>query len=175
MAHAQQIQFVSDLKDQFPEFFVNKKVLEIGSLDLNGSIRSFFENCRYLGVDVGPGPGVDLIARGEDLEFSGNYFDVVASTECFEHTPNWARILNNMIRMSKGLVFFTCATTGRAEHGTTRCNPWDSPHTAGTYYHNVTEEEVLAACDLSALKTYAFSTNHESHDLYFYGIKGETK
>lgn len=175
MAHPEQRQFVQSLKQRFPEYFNQKKVLEIGSLNLNGTIRDLFENCRYIGVDIGPGPGVDLIARGEDLSFASNHFDVVTSTECFEHAPAWAKILNNMIRMSKGLVFFTCATTGRPEHGTLQCSPWDSPHTASNYYKNVTEDDVRVACDLHLLKDFGFSTNETSHDLYFYGLKGETK
>lgn len=171
MAHPAQMAFVARLKEQFPESFKNKKVLEVGSLNLNGSIRSFFEQCSYLGVDVGPGPGVDMVAKGEDLTFDANQFDVVCSTECFEHAPRWPDIFNNMVRMSKSLVFFTCATTGRAEHGTNRCNPWDSPHTAGDYYANVTEADVREKCDLSAFKEFGFEVDESAHDLYFWGIK----
>lgn len=171
MAHPQQMAFVASLKEKFPDCFVRQSVLEIGSLNLNGSIRPFFEQCSYIGVDVGPGPGVDIVIRGEDLAYSDGFFDVVASTECFEHTEAWPLILAKMIRFSNRLVFFTCATTGRPEHGTKRCNPWDSPHTAGDYYQNVTEADVREKCDLSQLEDYAFITDDTSHDLYFWGIK----
>ena len=171
MAHPAQMAFVARLKERFPDHFQNKSVLEIGSLDLNGSIRKFFDKCSYLGVDVGPGPGVDLVAKGEDLTFADNWFDVVASTECFEHTAAWPQIFANMTRFSKGLVFFTCATTGRAEHGTSRCNPWDSPHTAGDYYQNVTEADVREKCDLSQFDSYGFQVDESAHDLYFWGLK----
>jgi len=171
MAHPQQMAFVAHLKDRFPQYFKAQKVLEVGSLNLNGTIRSFFEQCMYLGVDVGPGPGVDMVAKGEDLTFDAGQFDVVCSTECFEHAPRWADIFNNMTRMSKGLVFFTCATTGRPEHGTKRSNPWDSPHTAGDYYMNVTEADVREKCDLSQFEDFGFQVDDEAHDLYFWGIK----
>jgi len=56
MAHPAQMAFVARLKERFPASFKNQKVLEVGSLNLNGSIRQFFEQCSYLGVDVGPDP-----------------------------------------------------------------------------------------------------------------------
>jgi hypothetical protein len=171
MSHPAQIFFVSSVKEMFPEMFVRKQVLEVGSLDINGSIRDLFEQCTYIGVDLGEGKGVDLIARGEDLVFEDKCFDVVASCECFEHNPKWVETFNNMVRMSSKLVFFSCATTGRAEHGTARTNPWDSPFTAHDYYKNLTEQDFRDHCDLSQFEEYAFSTDDDAHDLYFWGIK----
>jgi hypothetical protein len=170
MSHPAQIEFVSALKQKFPDYFVRKQVLEIGSLNINGSIRQFFEQCIYVGVDIGAGRDVDVIAKGEDLSYADGSFDVVASCECFEHNPQWAKTFDNMVRMSCGLVFFSCATTGRAEHGTRRTTPHDAPF-CGDYYMNLTEEDVRSKCDLSAFKEYQFSTNEAACDLYFWGIK----
>ena len=72
--------------------------------------------------------------------------------------------------MSCNLVFFSCATTGRAEHGTRRTTPHDAPF-CGDYYRNLTEEDVRSECDLTAFKQYEFSTNESACDLYFWGIK----
>ena len=170
MSHPAQREFVASLKEKFPDYFIRKTVLEIGSLNINGSIREFFQQCVYLGVDIGPGKDVDLVARGEYLDFPDNSYDVVASCECFEHNPEWARTFNNMVRMASGLVFFSCATLGRAEHGTPRTSPYDAPY-CGEYYKNLTEGDIRAACDLSAFKEYEFSVNNEAHDLYFWGLK----
>lgn len=41
MSHQSQIDFVAGVKNRFPDYFTDKKVLEIGSLDINGSIRTF--------------------------------------------------------------------------------------------------------------------------------------
>jgi len=170
MSHQAQLDFVAGLKQMFPDYFIRKEVLEVGSLNINGSIRQFFEQCVYVGVDLGEGRDVDVVARGEDLTYADGSFDVVASCECFEHNPEWVATLNNMIRMSKGLVFFSCATTGRPEHGTPRTSPHDAPF-CGDYYRNLTEEDVTNAIDLSVFEDYQFLTNDMAHDLYFWGIK----
>jgi len=173
LSHPAQLQFVTHVRNKYPEYFKHRRVLEVGSLDLNGSIRQFFDNCAYLGVDLGIGRGVDLVAKGEDLTFPDNSFDVIASCECFEHNPEWAKTFNNMVRMSCGLVFFSCATTGRAEHGTRKTNPQDAPF-CGDYYRNLTEQDFLAECDMSKFAEYQFGVNEIAHDLYFYGVLSNT-
>ena len=170
MSHQAQLDFVASLRFKFPEYFIGEYVLEIGSLNINGSIRPFFEKCTYVGVDLGEGADVDVVARGEDLTYEDGAFDVVASCECFEHNPEWVATLKNMIRMASGLVFFSCATTGRKEHGTRRTSPQDAPF-CGDFYANLTEEDVRREIDLSVFKRYEFSTNSDCHDLYFWGIK----
>ena len=59
MAHLQQAEYVKSLKKIYPHFFNRKKVLEVGSLNINGSIRDFFYECEYVGIDVGEGEGVE--------------------------------------------------------------------------------------------------------------------
>src|SRR5664279_1442631 len=112
MSHASQLEFVGITKSLFPEMFVQKKVLEVGSLDINGSIRGFFENCDYTGLDVAPGPGVDLVCQGQDYDAPSESFDVVISCEVMEHNPFWEQTLKNMIRLTKpgGLMVMSCAT-----------------------------------------------------------------
>ena len=48
MAHKEQRDFCLRVKEKYPEFFKDKKVLDIGSLDINGSNRDLFENCNYM-------------------------------------------------------------------------------------------------------------------------------
>lgn len=176
MAHPQQRRFVESVKIIFPKFFKSKKILEIGSLDINGSVRDLFENCDYLGIDVGEGPSVDLVCEGQNYDAPNETFDVALSTECFEHNPYWLETFMNMIRVtkSKGLVFFTCATDGRGEHGTTRTSPADSPLTVGKgweYYMNLNEGHFKSINFDSHFVTHSFSTESDFHDLYFFGIK----
>lgn len=169
MSHQSQLDFVASIKRKFPDYFNNKLVIEIGSLDINGSVRQFFDNCRYIGVDLGEGKGVNMVERGENLTFPANIFDVSISCECFEHNPEWVKTFNNMVRMTQGLVIMTCATTGRPEHGTRRTSPSDAPF-CDDYYKNLTEHDIKSSCDLSKFVEYSFSTCDSPADLYFWGI-----
>lgn len=172
MAHPEQREFFLSVRERFPEYFNWRWVLEVGSLNINGTVRDFFTNCEYTGVDVGAGPGVDVVAQGQDLTYAAGAFDVCISAECFEHNPYWKETFLNMVRMSSGLVTFSCATTGRAEHGTRRSEPGSSPLTADwDYYQNLNAEDFEYAIDLRNLfSEYEFSVNNVSHDLYFWGI-----
>jgi ubiquinone/menaquinone biosynthesis C-methylase UbiE len=111
-----------------------------------------------------------MVARGEDLSFPDKSFDVVCSCECFEHNPEWARTFDNMARMAKSLVFFSCATTGRPEHGTPRTTPQDAPF-CGDYYQNLKASDFLENCNMDAFISYRFLVNKAAQDLYFIGIK----
>jgi SAM-dependent methyltransferase len=177
MAHYQQLKFVGELSAGLPNYFVGKKVLEIGSWDVNGSIRSMFKDCDYLGADVAEGPGVDLVCKGEAIQLPDATFDVTISCECFEHNPAWKETFGNMIRMLKpaGLCVVTCATLGRSEHGTRRTNP-DASLTAlenyPDYYQNLKRADFEKNFALSEIFTeYFFALNPYSKDLYFVGIK----
>lgn len=170
MSHKQQMGFVASVKSKYPQYFSNVKVLEIGSLNINGSVRQFFTDCEYVGVDLGEGKDVDVVAKAEELKYKAKSFDTVISCECLEHNAKWAETFNNMARIAKSLVVMTCATTGRAEHGTSRTSPADAPF-SNDYYMNLTEQDIRDKCDLSKFKEYGFATNDTPADLYFWGIK----
>ena len=175
MAHKEQSDYIDSLKAKFPLAFSGKRTLEVGSLNINGTVRNAFTSSDYVGVDVGNGPGVDVVISGHEYD-SEKPFDCCISCECFEHNPYWKETFLNMIRLcaSGGLVIFTCATTGRPEHGTERSTPQDSPLTIAkgwSYYLNLTEED-FSFIDFSSIFTeHQFSTNAQSCDLYFYGVK----
>lgn len=61
MAHIQQFRFINFLRESMPNYFNSKKALEIGSLNINGSVRTFFTNCEYTGIDVAHGKDVDIV------------------------------------------------------------------------------------------------------------------
>lgn len=181
MAHKEQMHFIQKIKDQHPSFFIDKKVLEVGSLNINGTLRDFFNSCDYTGIDVGEGSGVDIVCSGENYDAPDESYDVVCSAECFEHNPSWLETFKNMIRLCKedGFIFFTCATTGRAEHGTARTTPGCSPLTVEMgwdYYQNLTEKNFTDEINFdNYFSYYEFEVNNQSHDLYFFGIKCSNK
>ena len=171
MSHPTQMAFVASIRDRFPDSFVGKNVLEIGSLDINGSVRQFFTDCDYTGVDLGEGPGVDIVCKGHEVPFGDRSFDTVISCECLEHDIYWEQTFLKMCELTSHLVIMTCATTGRAEHGTTRTSPEAAPFT-NDYYQNLTAQDFRDNFDLINLfKDFGFEVNEESCDLYFWGIR----
>jgi SAM-dependent methyltransferase len=178
MAHPEQLKFVSLVIKYFADAVRNSRVLEIGSYDVNGSVRQFFEHPKeYIGADLTKGPGVDIVQPGHEIDYADGYFDVTISCECFEHNPHWLPTFTNMIRMTKagGLVAFTCASSGRLEHGTRRSDGSLSPGTTATgidYYKNLTQKDFEKKIVLGEyFDDYRFFYIKQSHDLYFIGIK----
>ncbi len=176
MAHKDQFEFVERIKAVFPEYFTRCRVLEVGSLDINGSVRRLFENCEYIGLDVAAGNGVDVVCQAQDYAAPDASFDLVISCEVMEHNPYWKETINNMIRMTRpgGLVVMSCATLGRPEHGTARSEPNSSPLTVEkgwNYYRNLTRRDLERAVDLDKLATWETACNWDSYDLYLLGIK----
>ncbi|MFN7834379.1 MAG: glycosyltransferase [Burkholderiaceae bacterium] len=182
MAHLQQMLFCKSVKEKFPEYFTGKIVVDIGSLDVNGNNQYLFESCLYLGVDVAYGKNVDFKTKGHEFNLPDESIDVIVSTECFEHDQYYDLTLKNCLRMLKpgGLLLFTCATTGRPEHGTRRTTPKDAPLLMEQpgwcdYYRNLTAKDIHAAINIeSNFSMHSFSSNFEAFDLYFYGIKRGT-
>lgn len=178
MAHIQQVEFCTKIKNKFPDKFKGVSVLDIGSLDVNGNNRYLFTDYTYTGVDLAPGDNVDVVAKGHQYQ-SDTIYDVVISTECFEHDKMWGATIMNCISLLKsgGIFLFTCATTGRAEHGTSRSGSnWASPFTTEVwgeeYYKNLTEKDIRTVFyPEQYFSEYGFAVNEDSKDLYFYGIK----
>jgi SAM-dependent methyltransferase len=179
LAHIEQKEFCLKVKEKFPQYFDNQKVLEIGSLNINGTLRDLFTNCNYTGIDVGEGDCVDIVCVGHLFDAPDNSFDVVCSAESLEHDMFWGKTLLNSFRMlrSGGLYLMTCATTDRPIHGTRSCSPCNAPLLEnlgewGDYYKNLTEEDIRSVINPDEIfSEYLFEVNNISHDLYFFGIK----
>lgn len=174
MSHRQQLEFVASLQRAFPDYFRGRHVLEIGSLDINGTIRSYFTGCGYTGIDVGAGPGVDLVCQGQDYNAPPASCDVVISCEVMEHNPYWKETFENMVRLCRpaGLVIMTCASAGRPEHGTTRTTKSDAPLVEWEYYRNLVARDFTASIAIREQFSVAeFMENWEVCDLYFAGFR----
>lgn len=187
MAHKEQKLFCEKVKSRFPNYFKNKKVLDVGSLDINGNNRELFEDCDYIGIDLGEGKNVDAISSGHLYDAPDNYFDTIISTEAFEHDMFYEKTIENIIRMLKpgGLFLFTCAAPGRPEHGTRRTGGFDAPlliqasEEWSDYYKNLTENDIKKAPGFKvSFPDGYFELNNDAEipsDLYFYGIKGGSR
>lgn len=177
MSHPEQRNFVKLVATEMSQYFGNCKVLEIGSLDINGSVKDFFVNCDYTGMDISEGKNVDIVCQGQDYDGPDNTFDQVISCEAMEHNPHWVETFQNMVRVCKpgGLILMTCATLGRKEHGTARTDPYASPLTVEqgwNYYHNLLPADFEKNLALNgSFSKFHFWINWRSFDIYFCGIK----
>lgn len=172
------MEFFSLVIEHFPKNF-QLKVLDIGSLDINGGPHKLFSSLEYIGVDVAEGPNVNYVSRGENVNFPDESFDVTMSSECFEHNPNWIATIQNMIRMTKvnGLIVFSAAGTGRKEHGTPRSdNGYSAPLLSSEefYYHNISKKDIKSIIDKKLIPRAVYFRNWLSRDIYFVGIKKPT-
>jgi SAM-dependent methyltransferase len=145
-------------------------VLEIGSYDVNGSVRGLFAAAPiYVGMDVRPGPGVDLVSAGADAP--GDAFGVVVSTECIEHDPAPAATIGHAARALRpgGVLLLTCAGPGRAPHG------MDGRHglPAGEYYANVAPDDLRAWLAAAGLTVTTLEHYPARGDVYAVARKGE--
>jgi SAM-dependent methyltransferase len=79
-------------------------VLEVGSYQVPGQepladLRSLFASRPYQGIDVRPGPGVDLVADVEALPHADASVGTVIAMSTFEHVPRFWRGFEEVARV----------------------------------------------------------------------------
>lgn len=116
--HAALEEFLERTKQAHPQYFTNCKVLEVGSYNINGSVRKFFTDCDYIGLDWREGPDVDIICLGHEAPFKPNTFDTIICCECLEHDFYKDKTIQHMIRLlkSNGMLIITAAGPDRRIH-----------------------------------------------------------
>lgn len=140
---------------------------------MNGDNSVFFSTPEnVLGIDVFPGPGVDVICKAH--QYRGGPFRTVICTSMLEHDPEWAASVANMVRMVEphGMLLITCAGPGYLPH-CTKENPVklrDGALLALDHYRNISID------DLRPLLTGHFDLSElryepANHDTFFFGIK----
>jgi SAM-dependent methyltransferase len=101
-----------------------KDVLEVGSYNVNGSVRDWVERqgpASYYGVDLQPQARyVDEVLSASDLvaRFGQNAFDAVICAELLEHAEDWKGVVQNLKGVLKpgGLLVLTCRGPGFPRH-----------------------------------------------------------
>lgn len=100
-----------------------KKILDVGSFDVNGSLRPYIMTLgplSYIGIDMEKGHGVDMVCSANDIleKFGNESFDVVISTELLEHVKDWANVISNIKNICKrdGIILITTRSYGFQFH-----------------------------------------------------------
>lgn len=169
--HAAAHQSVERLARAHPEHFQEVRAVEFGARDVNGSVRDCFRDSTFVGVDAFPGKNVDVMGLAHDFVLDAP-FDVAFTTEMLEHDPHWRESLRAMVRCLRpgGLLFLTCATTGRGEHGTERQENQELYTPDPSYYRNLTVSDLDDAFRDELLAAWGAEVDNAAHDLYAWGI-----
>lgn len=125
------------------------RILEVGSYDVNGSVRELFNQVFYVGVDIEDGPGVDEVRSSHELwpHWPEDTFDLVVSTEMLEHDRQPWRSLRQMYMVLKkgGLLLVTARGNGFGEH-----NPPDRFRFMEQGFHDIIEDAGFEVLEVTA-------------------------
>jgi len=141
-------------------------VVEIGARNVNGSLRQLFiENPPpvYVGVDIAPGPLVDVVADG--AEYTPLFApDTVLSAEVLEHTSQAEAICRNAYQMLApgGVFIVSAAADPRAQHSAVDGGGLRE----GEYYRNVNPQELREWLSLSGFHIHSVQHDTNRGDVY---------
>lgn len=149
------------------------RILEIGSLDICGSMRTYdfvgtgqkwldmIGNPYYLGIDITEGKGVDLVMDAHAIAFKDHSFDLVLCLEMLEHDTDPQKTLNEAYRVLEKGGLFLCSTVDQdhEEHGS-------GPD---GFYRHLTEGELLDWTKKAGFKSIELV--HKETSLYLTATK----
>jgi hypothetical protein len=101
-----------------PADVAGKTVLEVGSAYVNGSVKPqiiAMGPSRYVGVDLAPGPNVDVVCAAENLPDEAEA-DLVVSCEMLEHAADWRAAFRRMCALARETLILTCRGPGFPFH-----------------------------------------------------------
>lgn len=115
--HTSSLEHVRRLVDSHLDPARPLDVIDIGSYDVNGSYKQFFQKpgWHYTGVDLAPGPNVDVVLTSPyRLPFPSFSVDVVVSGQAFEHVEFFWLTWMEMSRVVRpgGLIFLLAPSRG---------------------------------------------------------------
>jgi ubiquinone/menaquinone biosynthesis C-methylase UbiE len=93
----------------------NAVVVDFGSYDINGTLKPIFEKHTYIGIDMCPGPNVDIVCKNESTPFKDESADIITSSSCFEHDEFYWITFLEMCRLIKtgGYIYIQAPSNGR--------------------------------------------------------------
>lgn len=138
------------------------RVLDVGSRNVNGTVRDLFPTAEYVGIDRRPGSGVDIVADGTTWQ-SPSSFDLVLCLEVLEHHPNPSALCRNLIANARpgGVILITAAGPDRPPHGI------DGGEVGHEHYANITTDQLV-----TWLHGCTVATSTDGQDVRAVAIKG---
>ena len=113
--HPSAMQTAKDFYAKFSSEFVEPTIVEIGSQNVNGSIREVAPPSKYVGLDFQEAKGVDIVLQDAySFPLPDNYADIVVTSSCFEHSEMfWLTFLEGVrILKPRGLFYINAPSTG---------------------------------------------------------------
>lgn len=152
------------------EYQAKGPVYEIGSRNVNGSVRALFtELDGYHGIDVSAGVDVDVVADGATY-VPPEVPHTIVCCEVLEHTDAAPRIVQQAghVLAPGGLLLLTMAGPGRQPHSAVDGGPLRD----GEFYRNIDLREVMdwaSAADVYPL--WLMTSADGFADVYYAGRK----
>ncbi len=121
--HVGNIEWLKDLDARYD--LDDDRLLELGSLNINGTARSYLHAKAWVGIDQTSGDDVDIVCKATETLFWPSAFDVILSTSMLEHDPNWRESLSHNLQWLRpgGLLFLSWGAEGNLHH---LPEPWAS-------------------------------------------------
>ncbi len=174
--HPAQQEYCESVKAQFSEYFEDVRVLDVGSLDINGNNKYLFDDCEYIGLDVVPGKNVDVVCVAHEYEPEIKFHTII-STNALEHDIHYKKTLRHMVKLllPKGLLVISACNAWQ-EHGTKKASPRNSGTATldddewANYYKNVTPEMIEKVISIEEIfQEHYLDINRR--DVVFWGVK----
>lgn len=153
------------IKDVIAKHGPFPKVLEVGSLDVNGNLKEFFEE-GYWGVDMREGANVDQVVNGHDLvsTFGENQFDLVICVDTMEHDDKFWLTMENLKGVVKPGGWVVVGVPSR------HCPEHDHPHDYWRFMPQGVAELMSGLEDVS-LEVQRDDPSLAEDEIYAYGRK----
>lgn len=118
--HLSSLQHVERLVKKYLADKDQLNIVDIGSYDVNGSYKQFFNkpNWHYTGIDLEPGPNVDVVLTSPyRLPLPSHSADVIVSGQTFEHIQYFWLTWLEMARVLKpgGMIFLLAPSRVRTQ------------------------------------------------------------
>ncbi len=123
-------------------------VIEIGSRNINGTVRDLFPRAQWMGLDLQDGFCVDHVCDATKYQ-PMQRVDLVVCCEVLEHAPDWAELIEAAASwlVPGGRLIVTCAGSGRPQHSAHD----GGPLRPGEHYANITAAELCRSMQTCGL------------------------